>query len=401
MRSASVLAPTLPLCVLARIPSGAHFAMDRNHDDVTCSGIPGLRRSRRIFGSIHLASIVWALTMALGPMAAASDAPPIAVPTIAAPQHQPVPASQSVPVSNSSAPDANLNTNTRMVEWIVTSAQKHGLKLRQWGHGRVRFITVDDPAVDLTEALTLANQCMIKMEKITGDQDTFISKAPTAEQIFYLVLYNTRDEVITLSDELQAQHAFVPLGGENLVPKYPTYPLPHGGVGSLEQIGGTLPEWAVSMTAEAMMESFFTARSNGKLAPSWLREGLAADMQQVICERIVWTLVAIQDKPAIISNDWYVDVHKIMASHSSSKMTADELLSMNVGELFRGPYQQLWSLATYMRLLAKEQIGPLNKLRQIMDLVADGTSSPHAVDTVLRCDDGQLTSAWREWALEQ
>ena len=63
-------------------------------------------------------------------------------------------------------------------------------------------------------------------------------------------------------------------------------------------------------------------------------------------------------------------------------------------------YRQMWSLATFVRGLAKSQPGGDNKLLNLFAETARGTPARDAVKAVYALEDPPLTKAWLGWAAQ-
>ncbi len=324
------------------------------------------------------------------------------IPRLASPANAgdaPAPASKPEPPSNPI--HSYLNTND--IAFIKSSAAKRGLAAQEVGTGRVRCLELGGVSVDMTKPLAIANLCLDGLETLTGDQETFILKQPADGERYYLVIFASSGQVCDLIDDGRNQHVLGQPAGEDLLKKHPAFPMARCSIASLDQLTGILNEYAAYSITVDCLDAFYRAHDPKLLPPTWLREGLACDLQQITCHDIRCTTIAYEDKVNPSSSDWAGDIRHLLASGSPQNKEAEELMGMPLDALPNVFYQQMWSLATYVRMscgVPQKGKGATSKLRKLLDLTATGTSSMPAVKQVFGRGDPQLTRAWRTWAAD-
>lgn len=331
--------------------------------------------------------ILAAILTACAAAATAGDEPAPAAPT---------PAPPAPPITTSKG-----FQNTAWMASVRAFAQGRGMKTSEQGQGAVRFLLLGgaDPG-DTKRAATLATQTLEHLEVWTGVQETFISKAPEPGEVFWLVVMPDGGAVAAFVDHQRAAGMMGPhVGeGEDLTKKLLAFPGPRMFFTYQEKVSRSLDEWAVYSTACMATDAFYRARDAKRFAPTWLREGLASQLQQLLCKRILCTTISYEDKAFPMSDNWSTDVAKLIRAGDKQATTASELMRMGLDALANVHYQQMWSLCTFLREAAGTVKGEKNRLRRIMDLTATGTSSEDAVKQVFGKGDPQLTKAWRTWA---
>ncbi len=306
------------------------------------------------------------------------------------------------PAKDALLPDTALTwVNDRLLEVIKGWATKHNLNPTMVGSDRVRALTIGAVHADLTAALAKGVLTLNGLEFITGDQETFIAKKPADGQRIVLVLFASKGDVLTFIDDMRAAKIMGKPEGEDLLKKHPAFPWPRMMIASAEDVGPLLNEWAVYSTSVSCIDAFFNSRSPTQISPSWLREGLACDMQQLVCKDIRDVSIAYEDKKFPMSQDWAADIRKLLDSGSPSNKEAGELMHIPLDSCPNVFYQQFWSLETYIRTNTSTTKGPRNKLRRLLDAMAGGAQGMAAFTKVYGQSDQQLTRAWRIWAEDQ
>ena len=291
--------------------------------------------------------------------------------------------------------------NTRYMEWVRNYAKRHSFAIEEIGTGRVRVLAIDHPDADFGPALAQGNDCLDGLELITGNQDTFTVKVPTAGEIYYLIIFNTTDQVRGLIDDGRSHGMIAPAQGEDLMKKYPSFRVPRCSITSLPLVKTILKECAVSEVAYLTIDAYFRCTNQKNAPPAWLQEGMESDMQMLLCRDIMCFSVSYEDTHYHMTGDWAADIRKLLDSGSPQNKSASELMCMSIDALPAVFYQQMWSLCSYIRTSCGIQKGNRSKLHHLLTLLADGSDGPHAIKLVLHKNDDQLTRSWRLWAMDQ
>jgi hypothetical protein len=293
--------------------------------------------------------------------------------------------------------------NTPWVEAVRGYAKEKGLAVSEQGAGPVRYLLVGgaNPG-DTKHPLELAQKALLDLEASTGMQETFTSKNPAPEEIYWLAVFNDNGQVSGMIDYARG-HGLMgkPSEGEDLVKKLLSFSTKNRVyVVPLERVRPLFENWSVYATVCLAVDAFYGARDPKRGAPTWLREGLAAEEQRLLCKSVRCTTIAYEDKQFPMSDDWRSDVAKLMRSGDRQNKIATELVRMPLDSLPNVFYQQMWSLCTFVRGAcgASKTKSGKNKFREILDTTASGESSEDALKAVFGKTDPALTSAWRQWA---
>ncbi len=293
--------------------------------------------------------------------------------------------------------------NDQALAVLKNWATKRNLNPTMVGTGSVRALTMGAAPADLAAALAKGALTMQGLEYITGDQETFIAKKPTDGQCIVLALFASKGDVNSFIDDMRAAKIMPPAPpqGDDLLKKHPAWPWPRMMLACQEDVGKLLPEWAVYSATVLSVDAFFNSRSPPQATPTWLREGLACDMQQTVCKDIRDVSISYEDKQFPMSQNWANDIRKLIDSGSPSNKEASVLMRIPLDACPNVFYQQFWSLTTYIRLNTATTKGPRNKLRRLLDALASGEQGIAAYTKIYGQSDQQLTRAWRIWADDQ
>jgi hypothetical protein len=338
-----------------------------------------------------------------------SKAPLIALLLLAAfPVSGADPAPAPVPAPMPGPADATVHKtseyqNTAYYDAIKAFAKAKGWGVKEEGTGNVRALLIGGAQTELKKSLELANKCLEGLEMWTGQQESFITaKNPAPGEVYWLTVFASGDQVGAWIDFLREKKALPPpeAGQEDLMKKLLAFPGPRMMYTPVEKVQKCPDEWAVYSTACMAFDAYYGARQ-AQDRPSWMREGLAAEMQRVLCKRILCTTIAYEDKQFPMSESWGSDVARLIRSNDKQNKAATELMRMSLEGLPNVFYQQMWSLCAFVEEASGGQKGPKNKLHRILELTAGGETSEKAFKEVFGKADPALTQAWRQWALTQ
>lgn len=293
--------------------------------------------------------------------------------------------------------------NTVSLEWLRHSWAAHGLTATEIGHGRVRMLAIGGPEPEFDHAIAQGEVCLDGLELITGNHNTFTTPSPAPGEIFYVVMYQTQDQCRQLVDDLRAAKHLPPPATPDLMREHPNFPMSRVLIVSLENSRPILDETCVYGVACLCMDGFFISRKGPKARPpTWLREGLAADMQQLICKRITCTTIAYEDKTFPRSDNWNHDVKALQASGSNLNKSPHELMALGLDALPNVFYEQMYSLERYVRTCCGVQkASKPSKLLQLLEALAQDESGIEAIHHVLGRSERQFTDGWVAWVAEQ
>jgi hypothetical protein len=339
--------------------------------------------------------LLLAAALALSVTIMAEDKPPAPAPVAARP-----PADAAATAVEHTTKEI---TNTAWMQLLRAYAAEKHLKLVEQGQGPVRILLIGGgDAGDLKRPLELAQKALLELEAQTGMQETFISKGSPAEEVYWLTLCASNDQVGGFIDHLRAKNIIGKPEGEDLAKKTASVPTPFRvTTASLERVKPLIDEWAVYSTTCLAVDVFYRARDpkGSKPSPTWIREGLAADLQRQLCKRIACTTIAYEDKTYPTSDNWRGDVAKLIRSGDRQNKSASELMRLPLEALPNVFYQQMWSLLAFVRQASGQpKKGAKCKFREILDVTAAGESSETAVKSAFGKADPALTIAWRQWA---
>ncbi len=335
------------------------------------------------------------------PPAKPASEPPAGTTPAPAPAPAPGVAAPAAP-----APAAAVNTraitNERFLAAVRDYSGGKGLAIVEQGDGPVRLMLVGGAKLDGSAAgLALAKKAIDGLEVWAGSQETFIATKPPAGEIYWLVVFASADQVGGWIDYLREKNIVGKPEGEDLTKKVLAFPGQRTYFTHAQKVQPLVDAWMVYSASCMAVDAFYLAHGDKTRAPTWIREGLGSELQRALCQKILCTTIAYEDKSMPMSDSWATDVAQLFKSNNRQAKPGTELMRMGLESLPNVFYQQMWSLCAFVRASCGNKKGAENKFRKLLDLTAAGTSSEDAVKQLFGKSDPLLTNAWHTWALQQ
>ena len=256
----------------------------------------------------------------------------------------------------------------------------------------VRLLLIGGVNADAKMLVEHADLALTGLETWTGQSGVFARDAMPAEEIYTLAIFpdaGTRDAYIDRGNSADAALA-KKCGAVSFLRGNFTDP----------RILPIAKWWAVFATARSAIDAFYMER--GQKPQVWLREGLACELQRLICEKQVRMYsIAYQENSTVkLDGDWAKDVAKMIETKNQLLVPASSVMLMDVVGIPGEHYKQMWSLSTWLRGMAKSQKGGDNKLLKLFAETARGTPARDAVKAVYALEDPPLTQGWLAWAAQ-
>lgn len=300
------------------------------------------------------------------------------------------------------APPAPPKVSHRPVTSAITAyATAKGLKVTPYGAGVVRIWMVGDGTLPDADSLIATGEMVLQgLELWTGKQGLF---TPIDEDgHFHVVLFARDGDYNGWIDQLRANKVLGPPEGEDLTKKLGGTPIPRGQVKILGRVAPIMRHYVVYAVCTAAIDVFYAERGGDSRKHSWLREGLTAEMQRLLCDgQVRCYTIAYEDAKMDLQQDWSRTMAQLLTKRDQTVRPTREIMSFTLIGMPAANYIQMWSLCTYVRLLAKNKKGPDNLFAKLLLLTAAGkTASDDAVKAVFGKEDPKLSRAWMEWAAE-
>ena len=281
---------------------------------------------------------------------------------------------------------------------IAAYANAKGLKLTKYGAGSVRIWLVGNGAIAEAESLiTTGEQVLHGLEQWTGKQKWFMPVDDDGH--FHIVLFAGDGDYAGWIDQMRSSGAMSQPEGEDLVKKLAGVPISRGQVKVLGRVSALMRHYVTYAVCTAAVDVFFAERGGDSRKHSWLREGLAAEMQRLLCNgQVLCYTITYEDATVNLQQDWAKALVELIAKGDQAVRPASEVMMFSLIKMPAAYYIQMWSLCTYVRLLGKNKPGPSNLFAKLLLAVVSGTASDDAVKAVFGSEDPKLSRLWREWA---
>ncbi|HYE06456.1 MAG TPA: hypothetical protein VEL07_13155 [Planctomycetota bacterium] len=268
-----------------------------------------------------------------------------------------------------------------------------GLAIAEHPGRAVRLLLIGGVQADAKQIVEHADLALKGLETWTGEPKMFMREDMPADEIYTLAIFpdaGARDGFIDT--------AFA--GGDIGLAKK---------CGSLSFARGNFTDtrilpivrwWAVFSATRASIDAFYAER--GRKPQVWLREGLACELQRLVCDKQVrmYSISYQENVNVTLDGDWPKDVAKLLQGRSQMMLTASNVMLADTIGLPTEHYKQMWSLATFLKGVGKNQRGPENKLLRVFCDTAKGTPARDAVKAAYEQEDPGLTKAWHGWAAQ-
>ncbi len=266
-----------------------------------------------------------------------------------------------------------------------------GLAIAEHPGRAVRLLLIGGVQADAKQIVEHADLALKGLETWTGEPKIFMRDPMPADEIYTLAIFpdaGSRDAYIDT--------AFA--GGDaGLAKKCGSLSFPRGNFTD-PRILPIARWWAVFSATRASIDAFYSER--GKKPQVWLREGLACELQRLVCDKQVrmYSISYQENNNVTLDGDWHKDVAKLLQGKNQMLLTASNVMLADTIGLPTEHYKQMWSLATFLKGVGKNQRGPENKLLRVFCDTAKGTPARDAVKAAYEKEDPGLTNVWHAWA---
>jgi hypothetical protein len=295
--------------------------------------------------------------------------------------------------AQSDSPDNIVKNRTWAVSAVRKYCKNHDLAITEYGDGPVRLlligkVTIPDP---MNEVIVPAELALDGLETWTGQQEQFRKHAMPQEECYNLCIFAEDDDFIGFINSITR-------AGQSGLSKYTlNTTFPRCAVCASSRSLPLLRWWSVYASSSLAINSYFLERGVTK-PPTWLREGLCAELQRRVCgNKVRCYTISYEESHSDMNGDWSKDVAEMVAQKSTMMRSAGDVMLMDTIKLPGEYYKQMWSLASYVTAQAHNQSGGDNKLMKLFSSLAAGTPSARAIKAVFGKEDPSLTNAWRGW----
>ncbi|MBA3710703.1 MAG: hypothetical protein H0W83_18000 [Planctomycetes bacterium] len=312
-------------------------------------------------------------------------------------EKQPPPAPAPAPAKGAVTP----TVNTVWLAELRAFCAEHQWAIVEQGKGNLRAMLIAGATVaDFDKGLTLGNQALDGLEAWTGGQIIFTTKAPKPEDIYWICIFATPDQVTAWIDRMRTKGLSGPPIGDDLMKKLLAFPGARTYFTHVAHIGPIFQNFAVYCGSCMGMDGYYQARGIYR-GPTWMREGMAAELQRTLCQKILCTTIAYEEKGFPMSESWARDVAKLIKAGDRQVRPATELMRLKLDSLANVQYQQMWSLCSFVRSISGAKKGADNKFFRLIESTASGTDSDVAMKAIFKLVDPAFSKSWCEWAAGQ
>lgn len=324
----------------------------------------------------------------------------LAMSSLLAADAPPPPAASATGASATAPAAVKRVSNITSMEILRTFAQSRGANVEIQGEGPVRIALVGGAAPgDVKEMLKLATATVKGLELWTGGNQVFARKDQLDGEDYILYLLPDEGYYTGLIDWMRGKGIMAPppQGQEDVIRKVMGFPMSRLMVAKVQGVQRCPLQWSIYSTACMAIDAFYTERG-GKKAPTWIREGLAAELQRIQTGAIVCTTIAYELKNEKPVENWPLYVAQLITKGDPALIPASSLMDQPLDAMPGATYRQIWSLTTYLRGQCGGG-GKNNKLLRIMEATGRGDPSHVVVREILGQKDPALSQAWHQWAV--
>ena len=285
--------------------------------------------------------------------------------------------------------------------------RKQNLDVRRVEGERLAFDLVGNAKLpDEAELLKLAHTAMGGLDTWTGGQGIFAGPLPAAQKIRLVIMPDDRS-FDRLHDDLGVK------SDNDLAKKLKSINDHSVRITTASKVGKAARHYAVYAAICASLDLFYKEYGipDGTVpAPSWLREGINAEMQRlVVGDRnlpVAWMTISYEmNDPKGLTNDWANDIKTYIngaqTTYKGKLLPARQVTELDVVGLDPIQYRQMWSFCNFVRANAGTAKGPSNRFFKLLLATARGTSSNSHLITEWKWKDPDLSQRWVAWALQQ
>ena len=309
-------------------------------------------------------------------------------------------ASRSEPAAQDAPAKIALESSAKSLGAVLAFAKAKTLRHEASAPGPIQIHAIGHALPPEAKAmLVCATKALDQLEELTGRNTVFVRpKAPEAET-YHLVILADDKVYLGLVDSLRQQRLLPPPpeGREDLIKRCRGYPLQKVMITTWTSTQLLSSQWAVYATSCLVTDSYF--RQRGSNSPTWIREGLATELQRSITRQILCTTISYEYRPGMGMDSWPGVVATLIAKRSKQLLPAETLFEHSLDAMPTETYQQIWSLCTYLTRMCGTKPGKDNLFLRILARTAAGEAAHVVVKDLFKLRDPALTDAWRQWAL--
>ncbi len=293
-----------------------------------------------------------------------------------------------------------LETSTTALEAVLAFAKAKTLRHEATAPGPIRIHAIGHALPAEAKAmLVCANKALDQLEEMTGRNQVFVRPKAPENETYQLIVLADDKVYLALVDALRQQRLLPPPpeGRDDLLKKCRGFPLRKVMITTWTSSHLLSSQWAVYATACLATDGFY--RQRGSRCPTWIREGLAAELQRSITRMIRCTTIAYEYRTGGGIDSWPGVVATMIAKRSKQLLPAETLFEHSLDAMPAETYQQIWSLCTYLSRLCAAKPGKDSLFLRILTRTAAGEAAHVVVKDLFKMRDPALTDAWRQWAL--
>ncbi|MBA2479024.1 MAG: hypothetical protein H0V44_00040 [Planctomycetes bacterium] len=292
-------------------------------------------------------------------------------------------------------------SNEKDLSAVARFCAERGLAIDDRGDGAMRVrLCGGAKLTDLDLGLKNSDKALRLLDEWTGCNSLFVIRPLAPQDVYWVVIFATRAQIDDWIDWCR-QHKLLapPEGGVDLAKAcqgFTSIRTTYGHIATIDPLWDCKSVYATSCMA---VDAYFYERS--AIAPSWIREGLAAELQLMICGRVGVTSVAyaLKDKPDSLG--WGSIIAQLIRKRDRQIRPASELMRTGLSGLPNLSYLQMWSLCRSLRTSQPSIAGPANPFARLINATANGMASEAAVAEVYEATEPRLSTVWQQWALKQ
>lgn len=300
-------------------------------------------------------------------------------------------------------------SNRFFVEMAQAWASEVGMPVRMVGNGSFRVMLIGRMPGDLDPETMVAagEQALLGLDTWTGRNDQLPVKDLAADRAGVVALIpSNRDFDRWLRWAREREPRLRHSGeGADLAAQLRSFTTPRFSLRSIEaiQVSRSI-HYAVYTATNQAIDTWFI-ENGGHPVPTWLREGLNAEMQRLIPPgdpRVLFLTISYENSGGgQAATDWAVTLAEAINTRDSSLLRIYDLLSIEPISLPMVQYIQMWSFSKFLVSTARNQRGERNKFQQMLNELAAGEGAISAIETAYRIKYTRLDRAWGGWATSQ
>jgi len=287
--------------------------------------------------------------------------------------------------------------NSFWIGEVEAYAKQRGLAITRHGDGRFRFMAVGgNRTPEPQELIKLGETALTGMEIWSGRQNLFVPAEPADELAYWIVVFAENGQVDGFIDHMRSKGRAENEEGEDLSKKLHQQWGARCWCVAAPTFNRIARNWTAHIAVGLALKTFYARHDR---EPSkWLRAGLAAEMERLLCQRILITVINYENQSAnSLSHDWIRDMKMLIREGREHLMTASEVTHLDLVQTPAEHYRQLWSLATFLQAAGAGK-GADNRFAEYLRATAKGSSELKAIQRIYGWVEPKFTRAWHKWA---